>query len=172
MDELEASQPLLDLVGLSEIASMLGVSKQRVQEIAASDQLFPPPIARVSGGTLYMRPMIDAFRDHWPRRPGRPVSYQAQVSDELARVPRDRQNPVQQALRMIYNITRLHDLKVDPSASRHQSLFLALKQTPREEGFVARYDTEFFQPEAPDQRYRILHAKCNPGHDTSFWEEA
>jgi hypothetical protein len=133
---------------------------------------FPPPIAKVSGGTLYMRSMIDAFKAHRTRTAGRPVSLQAQVSEELTRIPKDRQNPVQQSLRMIYNMGRLHDLKVDQSASRHQSLFLAIKQTPRQEGFEPRYNTEFFQPEPPDQRYRVLHAECDPGHDQSIWEEA
>lgn len=171
MKQQEPSQPLLDLVGLSEIATMLEVSKQRVQELAASDQLFPPPIGKYSGGTLYLRSMVEAFKAHRTPTPGRPVNLQATVSEELTHIPKDRQNPVQQSLRMIYNIVRLHDLKVDSSASRHQSLFLALRQTPRQDTHVAHYDTEFFQPEAPDQRYRILHAECGPGHDESPWEE-
>ena len=79
---------------------------------------------------------------------------------------------VQQSLRMIYNIVRLHDLKVDRSASRHQSLFAALRQTPPRDGFATSYDTEFFQPEPPDQRYRMLHADCGTEHDKNLWEEA
>jgi hypothetical protein len=172
MEQQEASQPLLELVGLAEIASTLGVSKQRVQELAANDQLFPPPIAKVSGGTLYMKSMIDAFKAHRAPTPGRPGNLQIQVSEELSHIPKDRQNPVQQSLRMIYNITRLHDLKVDPSASRHQSLFVALTQTPRQGGPVPRFDTGFFQPEPPEERYRVLHAECEQGHDMSLWTKA
>jgi hypothetical protein len=159
----------MDLVGLAEIAAMLGVSKQRVQEIAANDQLFPPPIAKVSGGTLYMKSMIDAFKAHRAPTPGRPGGLQIRVSEELNHIPKDRQNPAQQSLRMIYNITRLHDLKVDPSASRHQSLFVALTQTPSQDGQPPMFDTEFFQPEPPEERYRILHAECEQGHDMSLW---
>jgi len=172
MDRQEAPQPLLELVGLAEIASTLGLSKQRVQELAVNDQLFPPPIAKVSGGTLYMKSMIDAFKAHRAPRPGRPSTLQVQVSEELSRIPKDRQNPVQQSLRMIYNITRLHDLKVDPSASRHQSLFAALTQTPSQDGLEPRFDREFFQPEPPGERYRILHAECEQGHNMSMWTEA
>lgn len=173
MDGQEASQPLLELVGLAEIASMLGVSRQRVQEIAARDKLFPLPVAKVSGGgTLYMKSMIDTFNAHWTRTPGRPVSHQAQVSDELTHIPKDRQDPDQQTLRMIYNITRLHDLKVDPSTPPGQSLFLAIRQTSGQSGFEPRYDAEFFRPEPPDERYRIFHADCGAEHDTSFWEAA
>jgi hypothetical protein len=172
MDQQEASQPLLELVGLAEIASTLGVSKQRVQELAANDHLFPPPIAKVSGGTLYMKSMIDAFKAHRAPTPGRPGNLQKQVSEELSHIPKDRQNPVQQILRMVYNITRLHDLKVDPSASRHQSLFVALTQAPSQDGLVPRFDTEFFQPERPEERYRILHAECEQGHDMRLWAEA
>lgn len=171
MDQ-QASQPLLELVGLAEIASTLGVSKQRVQELAANDQLFPPPIAKVSGGTLYMKSMIDAFKAHRAPTPGRPGNLQIQVSEELSHIPKDRQNPVQQTLRMVYNIIRLHDLKVDPSASRHQSLFVALTQVPSQDGLVPRFDNVYFQPEPPEERYRILHAKCEQGHDMSLWAEA
>lgn len=172
MDNQEHSQQLLDLVGQTEIASILGVSKQRVQELAATDQLFPPPIATVSGVPAYMRSMIETFKAHRTPVRGRPVNLQAQVSDELTRIPKDSRNPVQQSLRMIYNIQRLHDLKVDRSASRHQSLFLAMKQTSPEDGFAPSYDTEFFQPEAADQTYRILHGDCGAGHDERLWEEA
>lgn len=171
MDLQGAPEPELDLVGLADIASILGVSKQRVQELAATDQLFPPPIGRFSGGKLYMRSMIEAFGAHRTATPGRPVSLQARVSEELAHIPPDRRNPVQQSLRMIYNMQRLHDLKVDPSASRHQSLFLALRQTPPQNSFAASYDTKFFQPEAPDQPYRIRHGDCGTEHETSIWDE-
>lgn len=170
MDLDSTSQAELDLVGLADIASILGVSKQRVQELASTDPLFPPPIGRYSGGKLYIRSMIEAYGAHRTAAPGRPVSLQAQVSEELTHVPPDRRNPVQQVLRMIYNAQRLHDLRVDPSASRHQSMFLALKQTPPQEGFAASYETEFFQPEVPDQPYRIRHADCGAEHDTSIWD--
>jgi hypothetical protein len=172
VDEQEASQPLLELAGLAEIASMLGVSKQRVQELAARDGLFPLPVARVSGGTLYKKSMIEAFNTHWMRTPGRPVSHQAQVSDELTHIPKDRQDQSQQSLRMIYNNIRLHDLKVDPSTPAGQSLFLAIKQTPGQPGFEPRYDTGFFEVEPPDKRYKILHAECGTEHDSSLWEAA
>jgi len=173
VDEQEASQPYLDMVGLTEIASMLEVSKQRVQELAENDRLFPAPIGEYGGTKLYLRSMAEAYSKH--RRPtrGRPFGLQHQVSEETTHIPKDRQNPVQQSLRMIYNIRRLHDLRVDKSASRHQSLFLALRDTTRQEGDRPRYDDEFFQPEPPDQRYRILHVDCcNPGGDESFWDAA
>lgn len=169
MDNLEASQPLLELVGLAEVASILDVSKQRVQEIAANDRLFPPPVARVSGGTLYMKTMIETFNNLRTRTPGRPVGHQAQVSDELEHIPRDRQEPGQQTLRMIYNITRLHDLKVDPLASRGQSLFLSIREASLHHSFAARYDREYFTPETPDRRYRDLHTGCGAEHDPSLW---
>lgn len=171
MDPQDASQAELDLVGLADIAAILGVSKQRVQELAATDRLFPPPIGRFSGGKLYLRSMIEAFGAHRTVTPGRPVGLQAQVSEELTHIPPDRRNPVQQSLRMIYNAQRLHDLKVDPSASRHQSLFLARRQTPPQNDFAASYDEEFFRPEAPDQPYRIRHGDCGTEHDTSLWYE-
>jgi hypothetical protein len=177
MEDHEPSQPLIEVVGLAEIASMLSVTKQRVQEIARTDRLFPPPFVRERGsGALYYLPsMIEAFDSHRKRERGRPVKLQDQVVDELVRIPKDRQDPAQQTLRMIYNIVRLHDLKVDRAGSRHQSLFVAIKQTEETSdspGFVARFDSEFFQPELPDERYRALHAACGVGHETRLWKVA
>ncbi len=70
---------------------------------------------------------------------------------------------------MIYNIVRLHDLKVDRDGSRHQSLFVAIQQTQETSGntdFKPRFDPEYFQPERPDERYTELHVACGAGHQT------
>jgi hypothetical protein len=177
MEEHDTAQPPIEVVGLAEIASMLGVSKQRAQEIARTDGLFPPPFVRErgSGAMYYLPSMIEAFDSHRKSERGRPVKLQEQVVDELAHIPKDRQEPAQQILRMIYNIVRLHDLKVDRTGSRHQSLFLAIRQTEETSGvadFKPRFDREFFQPEPPDEQYRTLHASCGVGHETHLWEAA
>jgi len=157
-----AWQPLPELVDMTEIASMLGVSKQRVRELVGRDDYFPPPVARLSGRPVYSKSSIEAFARWWSRTPGRPVG-QAQVSDELAHIPKDTRDLGQQTLRMIYNITRLHDLKVDPSTPRGQSLFRSIERTAvQQAGFEPRYDAEFFEPEPPDDRYRQRHARCCP----------
>jgi hypothetical protein len=66
--ELEESN-VPDLLGVSEVAAALGVSRQRVSELAESDD-FPPPIARLKAGPIWQRSQISRFVGNWDRRPG------------------------------------------------------------------------------------------------------
>lgn len=62
-----------ELIGLAEIAEILGVSKQRAKELADTYPDFPAPIARPAMGPIYLRPSVVAFEQRWPRkRTGRP----------------------------------------------------------------------------------------------------
>jgi hypothetical protein len=171
MDQQEASQPLLELVGLAEIASTLGVSKQRVQELAANDQLFPPPVAKVSGGTPYMKSMIDAFQSS--------QSTNARSAGQSPDPGVGRVEPHPQGSTEPGSADPTHGLQ-HHAAARPQGRPLgfatseplrALTQTPSQDGLLPRFDTEFFQPEPPEERYRILHAECEQGHDTSLWSQ-
>lgn len=54
--------PPLDLVGLTEIAMILGVSRQRAGQLASSAD-FPPPVASVTAGRFYTRDSVLAFQD-------------------------------------------------------------------------------------------------------------
>lgn len=68
----ELAEPLLpELVGVAETAEILGVSKQRVGELAAEGRL-PRPVADLRSGTIWTRPSVEAFLARWERRPGRP----------------------------------------------------------------------------------------------------
>jgi len=70
--EREITTPNLpELVGLTEIAWILGVSKQRVGQLRERDD-FPKPVAELRSGPVWARPMLDRFIDDWPRRSGRP----------------------------------------------------------------------------------------------------
>lgn len=150
-----------ELAGLAEVAAILGVSKQRVRELTQRED-FPPPVAQLSGGAIYVKSTVEAFNNHWNRKPGRPSMFQAQVSAELAHIPTDKADPGQQALRMIYNNTRLHDLSRDTLAARGQTLFHAIKLTQSFPNFEPSYDQSFFLLEPPDKRYTELHAECCP----------
>ena len=57
----------LDLVGVAEIAEMLGVSRQRVDAIARTHDEFPDPVAELSAGRIWLRKDIEA----WARKTGR-----------------------------------------------------------------------------------------------------
>jgi prophage regulatory protein len=56
----------MDLVGLTEIAEILGVSRQRAGQLADGDD-FPEPISVLAAGRVWKRADIEA----WARRTGR-----------------------------------------------------------------------------------------------------
>jgi prophage regulatory protein len=56
----------MDLVGVAEIATLLGVSKQRVDQLARQPD-FPDPEAIITAGRIWRREAIEA----WARATGR-----------------------------------------------------------------------------------------------------
>lgn len=63
------------LVGMGEIAKMLGVSRQRVDQIVATASDFPKPEVHLMSGRVWMRSAVEAWISKHPnRRPGRPRS--------------------------------------------------------------------------------------------------
>lgn len=51
---------------------MLGVSRQRASELARS-ATFPPAVAELKAGPVFVRPAVERFVEGWSRRPGRPA---------------------------------------------------------------------------------------------------
>jgi len=60
-----------ELVGLSEIADILGVSRQRVSKLR-SRKNFPGPVAELRAGPVWLRSDLSRFCDGWERKVGRP----------------------------------------------------------------------------------------------------
>ncbi len=56
----------VDLVGLTEIAELLGVSRQRVDQLAQGDD-FPEPVSVLAAGRVWKRADVEA----WARETGR-----------------------------------------------------------------------------------------------------
>lgn len=54
------------LMGTTEIASLLGVSRQRVQQLSKGDN-FPAPVARLAAGPIWLREDVE----RWARETGR-----------------------------------------------------------------------------------------------------
>jgi predicted DNA-binding transcriptional regulator AlpA len=50
----------LDLVGMSDVAKMLGVSRSRADQLARQVD-FPQPIAQLSGGRIWQRTQIEEW---------------------------------------------------------------------------------------------------------------
>ncbi len=64
-----------DLVSVTEIAAMLGISRQRVNQLVQAYDDFPKPEADLAIGRVWLRSAVEAWVDSHPRRPGRrPIS--------------------------------------------------------------------------------------------------
>ena len=67
------------LVGLSEIATMLGVSRQRVGQLVRDYDDFPAPVAELASGRIWETAAVEAWANAHPvRPPGRPSADPAQ----------------------------------------------------------------------------------------------
>lgn len=72
--ERELEAPALPaLAGISEVAEILGVSRQRASELSGSTG-FPRPVTHLAAGPVWLRSAIVSFGESWDRRPGRPRS--------------------------------------------------------------------------------------------------
>ena len=60
-----------ELVGVSEIADILGVTRQRASALAKTPA-FPSAVATLASGPVWTRPSLNRFVDEWPRKDGRP----------------------------------------------------------------------------------------------------
>lgn len=63
-----------ELVGVAEIADILGVSRQQGSQMSHRKG-FPDPIAELACGPIWTRSSIEAFKKTWNRTPGRPRKY-------------------------------------------------------------------------------------------------
>jgi predicted DNA-binding transcriptional regulator AlpA len=62
-----------EVVGVSEVGRLLGVSRQRVDQLVKAYEDFPTPIAELASGRIWRRRDIDAWLKAHPQRPpGRP----------------------------------------------------------------------------------------------------
>ncbi len=62
------------LVGLTEIAAMLGVSRQRASQIVRDYDDFPAPVAELASGRIWETAAVEAWAAAHPvRPPGRPA---------------------------------------------------------------------------------------------------
>lgn len=60
-----------ELAGVTELAKLFGVSKQRMSELRTRED-FPAPVAELAAGPVWKVSNLRRFLDSWERRPGRP----------------------------------------------------------------------------------------------------
>jgi predicted DNA-binding transcriptional regulator AlpA len=51
----------VDLVGAQEIAELLGITRQRVGQLARTDESFPSPVAEVAAGRIWEREDVERW---------------------------------------------------------------------------------------------------------------
>ena len=71
LDEENSTPTLPELASVPEAAAILGVSQQRVHELAASTA-FPKPVYELRTGRLWLKNAIEAYAERRVRKPGRP----------------------------------------------------------------------------------------------------
>jgi hypothetical protein len=69
--ELELAREPDRYLGVTEIAEILGVSRQRVMQLRQRDD-FPEPVAELAAGPVWKMFNLQRFIREWPRKPGRP----------------------------------------------------------------------------------------------------
>lgn len=52
----------LELMGVHEIAKLLGVSRQRVDQITRDDPTFPEPVDTLASGRIWRRQDVERWR--------------------------------------------------------------------------------------------------------------
>lgn len=67
-----------ELLAATDVAELLGVSRQRVWQLQERPE-FPEPYVRLGSGPVWTRPAIERFAESWERKPGRPAKLQAQT---------------------------------------------------------------------------------------------
>jgi hypothetical protein len=84
--DAELEQPTIpELVGVGEIAEIIGVTQQRASKLARRPD-FPEPVARLRSGPVWARPSLNRFVADWDRKPGRPSSLTDAERAELERL--------------------------------------------------------------------------------------
>lgn len=76
LDAENARPTLPELVSTPEAAEILGVTAQRLHQLAAGNPGFPDPMYELRAGKLWLRSAIEAFASR-ERKPGRPRQAQA-----------------------------------------------------------------------------------------------
>jgi hypothetical protein len=75
--EAELERPAHPAVlGIAELAEILGVSRQRASQVARINA-FPKPYAELASGPVWFSTNVERFVQEWERKPGRPRKQKA-----------------------------------------------------------------------------------------------
>ena len=81
--ERELAEEPETYAGVTEVAGLLGVSRQRVSELRSSGTL-PAPVAELAAGPVWRVSTLRRFIETWERKPGRPRRDVAWIKEAAA----------------------------------------------------------------------------------------
>jgi predicted DNA-binding transcriptional regulator AlpA len=64
-----------ELLAATDVAALLGISRQRVHQLHTDKAEFPAPYVELGSGPVWTRPSIEHFNRVWTRKPGRPAKH-------------------------------------------------------------------------------------------------
>ncbi|MFE9121523.1 hypothetical protein [Streptomyces sp. NPDC007172] len=71
LDRRNTEKDIPALAGVGEIAELFGVTRGRAGQLTKRDD-FPPAVAQLKSGPVYVKDHVQAFGQRWDRRGGRP----------------------------------------------------------------------------------------------------
>jgi len=89
------------LVGLTEIAEMLGLTRQRVDQLVRSDDTFPTPQATISAGRVWSRHSVE----DWARKEDRSILYEDTNSLSTSYLDLDVQTALREYIEATQDVT-------------------------------------------------------------------
>lgn len=72
VEVLQADDDVPALVGIPEIAELLGVHVERVRAIVRDNETFPRPVGQLGRSKVWTEAAVRTWAASWPRRSGRP----------------------------------------------------------------------------------------------------
>jgi hypothetical protein len=76
----EIDQPSERYAGVTELAGLFGVSRQRMSELRTRAD-FPSPVAELAAGPVWTESSVTRFIGEWERKPGRPRKKKSIAAD-------------------------------------------------------------------------------------------
>lgn len=71
--EIGPGEVVPELIGVTEVSELLGITRQRLHDLRRLPGRFPTPSSELSSGPVWTRSAIEAYSAAWNRRPGRPA---------------------------------------------------------------------------------------------------
>jgi len=161
LDRSIAESNAPDFVGVSELAGILRVSKQRISKLASAPE-FPKPIAILAAGPIWRKTTIARFAEAWERRPGRPRKGAITASQAL-RVQTNRVSYRHASINELpeFGLTKSEDVLMLGSIGK-------LATRSNTQARIERFDTPegvVWSPDVPSHRftnYRVFVEKDKP----------